>query len=110
MEGGSRLAWPAARQGRLASATGKSVILGIRPEHMGRASGAPPRDGHARLPVTVELVQPTGSRTYITFTLGGRPVTAEVAAHDVQQPNERIELDLDMNRAILIDPETDRVL
>jgi hypothetical protein len=37
-------------------------------------------------------------------------VTAEVEPHDVQHPNERIELDLDMNRAILIDPETDRVL
>jgi multiple sugar transport system ATP-binding protein len=110
MEGGDRLAWPATRQGRVASAAGRPVILGIRPEHMARAGGAPPRDGHARLPVTVELVQPTGSRTYITFGLGGKPVTAEVEPHDVQHPNERIELDLDMNRAILIDPETDRVL
>src|SRR5262245_4117194 len=41
MEGGSRLAWPTARQGRAASATGRPVILGIRPEHMAHASGAP---------------------------------------------------------------------
>jgi multiple sugar transport system ATP-binding protein len=110
LEGGTLLPWPAARRHQIAAAVGRTLTLGIRPEHMGRAAGAPLRDGHARLPVTVELVQPTGSRTYITFALGGKPVTAEVEPHDVQHPNERIELDLDMNRAILIDPETDRVL
>jgi multiple sugar transport system ATP-binding protein len=110
LAGGMLLPWPAPRQHQIAAAAGRAVLLGIRPEHMARAAGAPPRDGHARLPVTVELVQPTGSRTYITFALGDKPVTAEVEPHDVQHPNERIELDLDMNRAILIDPETDRVL
>ncbi len=59
--------------------------------------------------MTVELVQPTGSRTYITFPLGGVPTVAELDAHDVQRPGEQIDLDVDMNRAILIDPETDRV-
>jgi multiple sugar transport system ATP-binding protein len=110
LEGGTLLPWPARRQHQAASAAGRAVILGIRPEHMAHAAAAAPRDGHTRLAVTVELVQPTGSRTYITFALGGKPVMAEVEPHDVQHPDERIELDLDMNRAILIDPETDRVL
>jgi multiple sugar transport system ATP-binding protein len=42
--------------------------------------------------------------------LGGAPAIAELEAHDVQHPNEHIELALDMNRAILIDPATERVL
>ena len=73
-----------------------------------RANGSS-RPGHQRLGVTVELVQPTGSRAYITFPLGGVPTVAELEAHDVQRPGEQIDLDLDMNRAVLIDPETNRV-
>ncbi len=107
---GTILALPQARRAHYAPSAGRSVTLGIRPEHMSRAGAAPPRDGTARKGVTVELVQPTGSRTYITFALGSGSVVAELEAHEVQRPNERIELDLDLNRAVLIDPETGRVL
>jgi multiple sugar transport system ATP-binding protein len=58
----------------------------------------------------VELVQPTGSRSYITFPLGGTSVVAELDPHDVHRPGEAIELDFNMNRAILIDPNTERVI
>jgi len=68
------------------------------------------RDGVVRHGAIVELIQPTGSRTYITFGLGGVSVMAEVQAHDAQRPGEQIELDIDMGRAVLIDPETDRVI
>jgi multiple sugar transport system ATP-binding protein len=56
------------------------------------------------------LLQPTGSRTYGTFRIGTAEVVAELKAHDVSQVNERIELSIDMNRAVLIDPETGMVL
>src|SRR5262245_11908042 len=68
LEGGLLLPWPAARRCQVGLAVGRALTLGIRPEHMARAASGPPRDGHVRLGVTVELVQPTGSRTYITFT------------------------------------------
>jgi hypothetical protein len=35
---------------------------------------------------------------------------AELESHDVQRPGEHIDLDLDMNRAVLIDPESNRVI
>jgi multiple sugar transport system ATP-binding protein len=85
-------------------------MLGIRPEHMKRAAGAALREGHVRLPVKIELIQPTGSRTYITFSLARTPIIAEVSSHDVERPGEEIDLDLDMNRAILIDPDSGRVI
>ena len=56
----------------------------------------------------IELVQPTGSRTYATFQLGGAEVVAELQAHDVSQPGESIELAIDMNRVVLIDPATEK--
>jgi multiple sugar transport system ATP-binding protein len=86
------------------------VILRLRPEHLGRASAAAPRAGHVRIPAAIDLVQPTGSRTYITILLGGVPVTAEVEPHEVGQAGEAIEIELDMNKAVLIDPATDKVI
>src|SRR5262245_48626784 len=45
-----------------ASSKKEKVVLGIRPQHISRAGGGSLRNGHARLSVKVELVQPTGSR------------------------------------------------
>ncbi|HSG88619.1 MAG TPA: TOBE domain-containing protein, partial [Pseudomonadales bacterium] len=101
--------WPAARA-VAGLASDADAILGIRPEHMVRAAGPAAREGHARVGATVELIQPTGSRTYVTVTLGGMHVMVEVGPHEVQRAGERVELDLDMNRAVLIDPTTDRVV
>ena len=91
------------------AAEGRPVVLGLRPQYVTRANGSS-RPGHHRIGVTVELVQPTGSRAYITFPLGGVPSVAELDSHAVQRPGERIDVDLDMNRAVLIDPETNRVI
>ena len=107
--GGATLAWPSNRASEAAKAANREILLGIRPEHFARA-GVAAAPGRVRLPATVELVQPTGSRTYITISLGGKPVVAEVAAHDVQKPGERIDLDIDLNRAILIDSANGQVI
>ena len=87
---------------------GRKVLLGIRPEHMSRRGV--PRQGLADISATGELVQPTGSRTYAEFKLGGVTVVAELEAHDVQRAGEQIELSVDMNRTVLIDPETEQVI
>jgi len=107
---GTGLALPAGGQQRYAAVVGRKVVLGVRPEHMGRARDGVQASGHARLATAVELIQPTGSRTYITFPLGGAAVMAEVQPHDVQKPGDPIEIDLDLNRAVLIDPDTNRVI
>src|SRR5215208_716476 len=88
----------------------RDILLGIRPQHISRGTGAAMRAGHARINVKVELVQPTGSRAYITFPIGAVPVVAELDPHDVHGPGEMIEVDLDMNRAVIIDPATHRVI
>jgi multiple sugar transport system ATP-binding protein len=88
----------------------QEVVLGLRPEHMARARDGAAAAGHVRVQTTVELIQPTGSRTYVTFPLGGVSVMAEVEAHEVRRPGEPLAVDLDMNRAVLIDPRSNRVL
>ena len=106
LQGGVALPLPDEHVGALASWGGRSVLLGLRPEHMQRP-GSP---GAVTISVQVELVQPTGPRTYIEFSLGGMSAVAEVGAHDVHRAGERINLALDMQRAIIVDPETERVV
>ena len=106
---GVRLALPAGRMTN-GAANGADVILGIRPEHMSRAAGGVPEAGILRLPARIDLVQPTGSRTYATFQLGGQAVVAELQAHDVSRPGQEIQLDVNMNRAAVFDAATERAI
>jgi multiple sugar transport system ATP-binding protein len=93
-----------------ATAADAPVVLGLRPEHMTRAVGASPSGAAFRYSAEIELLQPTGSRTYATFRLGGTPVIAELQAHDVSQPGEQIAIDLNLARAALFDAATERAL
>ncbi|MFM8745113.1 MAG: ABC transporter ATP-binding protein [Aestuariivirga sp.] len=95
--------------GRAGLKPGQPVILGLRPQYIAMA-GKALSPGHVRVPVTIELVQPTGSRVQATMPLGGASIIAELAAHDVSRPGERTEIDIDMTRAVMIDPATEKVL
>jgi multiple sugar transport system ATP-binding protein len=55
-------------------------------------------------------VQPTGSRSYATFDLGGGPVTAELQAHDVSRPGQKIAIDINMTRASIFDRKSERAI
>jgi multiple sugar transport system ATP-binding protein len=103
-----RLALPAASAARCTAYRDRTVVLGVRPEHISRAGEL--RSGQVRCSATIQLVQPTGSRTYATLALGGAPVVAELPAHDMARVHETVEIAIDMNRAVLIDPQTDRVI
>ena len=98
-----------ALSGKAKAKTGQAVFLGIRPQHIAIAGNAA-APGHARVPVIIELVQPTGSRVQVTMPLGGTSIVAELAAHDVSGPGERTHIDIDMARAVLIDPATEKVI
>ena len=85
------------------------VILGVRPEHVGRA-GAAEREGFARLDAIVDLLQPTGSRTYATVRCAGQQLVAELQAHDASPVGAPIALDLDLRRVSLFDPNSGKAM
>ena len=102
---------PPERAAALAPRAGSEVVLGVRPEHItGRIHDGTRREHLVSHRVTIDLVQPTGTRLYGAFALAGVEVLAELQAHDVERPGETIEVLFDMQRAILIDPESERVL
>src|SRR5216684_8256441 len=102
---GTKLTLPPGRK----APNGQAVVLGLRPQHIAKA-GASAALGHVQLPSTIELVQPTGSRVQVSMPLGGISITAEFAAHEVTAPGELVRIDIDMTRAVLIDPQTDKVI
>jgi multiple sugar transport system ATP-binding protein len=92
------------------TANGVPVLIGIRPEHVSRAAGEAPAAGAARIEADIELLQPTGSRSFATFRLAGVPILAELRAHDVSRAGTRIALDIDLNRVSLFDAKTEKAL
>jgi multiple sugar transport system ATP-binding protein len=109
-DGGTTLPLPKGRAIDRGTKDGAAVILGLRPEHMSRATASGQEPGVARIDAAIELLQPTGARTFATFRLGGMPVLAELQAHDVRQPGERIAIDINLNRASLFDAATERAI
>jgi multiple sugar transport system ATP-binding protein len=91
------------------AADGTPVLLGLRPEHMIRSHGTP-GEGIVRYDATIELIQPTGSRSYATFRLGDEPVMAELQAHDVSRPGEKIPIDINLMRASLFDAASEKAI
>ena len=79
-----------------------AVTVGIRPEHVGRADSAA-KPGFVRLETTVDLIQPTGPRSYATVRCGGQSLVAELQAHDVHDVGAPISLDIDLRRMSLFD-------
>jgi multiple sugar transport system ATP-binding protein len=108
-EGDTTLMLPPGR-GRRGVSDGAAVIVGLRPEHARRGVGTEPGPGAVRIEATIELIQPTGSRSYATFRLAGQPLLAELQAHDVSRPGERIPIDLDLGRAAIFDPQSGNAL
>jgi multiple sugar transport system ATP-binding protein len=89
----------------------RELVFGVRPEHFSpHDPGAFVRPGCARVTAHVEIVQPTGSRTFVQFPFGGTTVTAELPAHKVERPGTITELLIDLTRTILIEPESGRVI
>jgi len=96
--------------GRLAGIGPGAVLIGLRPTHIARAGAQPPAGGATRLSVRADLIQPTGARAYVSFLLGGVEVTTELEAREAPRLGEDLAVDLDLDRAVLIDPKTDRVI
>jgi len=85
---------------------GRRVTVGIRPEHL----HAQPRDGHDRLGVQVDLVEPLGADTLVHGKLDGAIITARLPAHATDRPGEALTLWLEPGRIELFDAEDGRSL
>ncbi len=90
-------------QGDLTSWVGKEIIMGVRPEAIGRDIGTP---APASVEAMVEVVEPTGADTLVIINLGGTEVTARLAPRDVVPAGETMRFAFKMAEINLFDPIT----
>jgi multiple sugar transport system ATP-binding protein len=64
----------------------------------------------AELTAPVEVVEPTGAETMAILRIGEKEITGRFDPNDRPQPGERMILNVDMTRACLFDPATDRLI
>jgi multiple sugar transport system ATP-binding protein len=91
----------------LAAHAGRTVMFGVRPEDItDPASADGSADALQDFPCTIDVVEPTGSDTFVMTSLGGREITARVRASKHVAPGEAVTLKVNMAKAHFFDPET----
>jgi multiple sugar transport system ATP-binding protein len=103
-----RLTLPDLWQERLSQYDGRSLLLGIRPEHLSLGAPAP-----KNLQVRVDLVEALGSDTYLTVTPLGDEDTlwrARLPSHPPVRPGESVWLAIAGDRACLFDPSANTAI
>ena len=91
---------------------GSQVVLGIRPEHLSRHNPDvhANRPGIATLSAPVEVVEPTGAETMAVLRIGDREVVGRFSPDDAPKMGEQMLIAIDMTRACLFDPATQRLI
>jgi multiple sugar transport system ATP-binding protein len=112
---GVALQVPEAVAVRVENYIGRTVTLGIRPEHLEEGQAARRRHGqadlsHALVPVRVEVVENLGNEQMLYGLVGDKAVVARVDARTALHPGDQVQLCFDLQRIHLFDPETERCI
>ena len=106
---GEALTLPADRAAAYRPLIGAPVELGIRPEHLTDRAGHAGDDSQVFEGV-VDVVEPMGATSLITFTLADGVYNAIGEAGLVPRPGERLRLSAQLRHMHLIDGRTDQVV
>lgn len=101
---------PAGRVERYAPMAGRSLVFGIRPEHI-----VEPRNGQdgemADFRATLDVVEPMGMETMIFFALGGIEVCSRLVDPSIRpSAGDKVKLRFNLSHMHLIDPMTNLVV
>jgi multiple sugar transport system ATP-binding protein len=101
---------PENRQQRYEPLVGKSLIFGLRPEHITETRSSD-RGNHSEFDTVLDVVEPMGTEAMVFFKLGGTVVSGRVdTGVSVPEAGAKIRLAANMTHMHLIDPETDQVI
>ncbi len=94
----------------LTAYVGRDVILGIRSENFHRREllGGEVPAHMGGINRGVEVTEPTGAETMVVFRFGDEEVVARVEPVHAPRPGDQINLTVDMRKACLFDPSTER--
>jgi multiple sugar transport system ATP-binding protein len=86
------------------------LVLGIRSENVTDVLTAGDADPQRTAEVQIEVVEPMGAETYLYLDTGANPLIARVRATDRFDPNHRLKVSFEMEKAHLFDATTEQVL
>jgi multiple sugar transport system ATP-binding protein len=89
-----------------AAPAGRNVILGLRPEAIGRSLDSASPSAQAIIEGIVEVVEPTGPDTMLVLSLGAQSLIARVPPADAPPVGATCRFTVDMSKASVFDPET----
>lgn len=89
---------------------GKAVTLGIRPENISTAEILKQTYPAATLMATIHYAELLGHDYNLHFNLGDTELISMIQARQIINSGDKLELALDMNRAMFFDPETTDVI
>ena len=111
VDGDSPVALPLPPSDALGAWLNREVVLGVRPEnlsHHGRHGTQRPWMGE--LEARVEVVEPTGAETMVVIHRAGREVVARVEPDEAMPVGSHMRFAVDMAKACLFDPATERLI
>ena len=86
---------------------GKSVLFGIRPEHLSDQVSDP---SHIPVTATVEISEPMGSESIVHFKAATGNLIARVPGEHLYRPGDQLTVQLNMEKVHLFDAETENAI
>ncbi|MFQ5971695.1 MAG: ABC transporter ATP-binding protein [Alphaproteobacteria bacterium] len=105
---GVRLAIPGDRTTAYRRYVGRSVEIGLRPEHVTEEPLQHPNA--ASFEASVDVIEPTGSVMLVFCSIDDQVFTAHGDPHVAKRPGQLIRLHADMGNMHLVDLENDRIV
>jgi multiple sugar transport system ATP-binding protein len=91
---------------------GKTVILGLRPEHISQVEpeASSPKQGSQTLTAQVTMTEPTGAETIVLISAGGESFFSRNSPDCQLATGDRAEFLFDTRKLCLFDPDTEKRL
>jgi len=107
---GLKLKVPESMRGKLAGATGREVIFGVRPEHIHHRAEVRDAAAGSTANVKVSVVEPLGSEVFAYLSADGHEFIARMDASSQPRAGESIETVFDTEKLHVFDKETEQAL
>jgi multiple sugar transport system ATP-binding protein len=85
----------------------RSVILGIRPEHLYDATLSKIKSPSSPQKIKVDVIEPIGNEIFVYFSAKEQNYCMRMAPEKLHSPGENIRVVLDMKKVYFFDPETE---
>ena len=89
---------------------GKTVVLGIRPEHVSDEQMAIASHPESVIEGDITVYELLGAEVYLYFDLAEFPITARVDSRTTARPGDTVKFAFDVEKIHVFDKETEQVI